>query len=76
MESVDPALMKLRGRFENLNCSKKKVKTFSPITNEHVLQEMKEPNDLFPFLPENIETCKSTDIFKKTEKGRKFQEIY
>ena len=41
-----------------------------------MLQEMKELNDLFPFLPDNIETCKSADMFKKTEDGRKFQEIH
>ena len=73
-KSVDPAIMKLRGLFDNCSFANKKVKTFSAITNEPVLQETKELNDAFPYLPETIETWKSANIFKKTEEERKFQE--
>ena len=66
--------MHLRGRFDNCAFSKKKVKTHSTITNECVLQQMKELSDTLTFLPENIETCKSMDIFENPEEERKFQE--
>ena len=32
-----------------------------------MLQEMKELNDVFPFLPENNETFKSVDMLNKIE---------
>ena len=56
LELVNPALMQLKGRFGNCTFAKKKVKTYTPITNENILQEMKELSDIFKFLPENIET--------------------
>ena len=74
VETVDPAPMQLRGRFDNCTFAKRKVKTYNSITNEEMLQEIKELSELFAFLPENFETCKSNEILKKTEEGRKFQE--
>ena len=41
-----------------------------------MLQKMKKLSEMFPFLPENIETCKSADMIKKTEEGQKFQEMH
>ena len=52
--TVEPALTQLRGRFGNFAFAKKKVKNFSPITNENILQEIKELSDSFPFLPDNV----------------------
>ena len=30
----------------------------------------------FKFLPENLEKCKSVDMFKKSEEGRLFQQLH
>ena len=68
--------MKLRDRFDNCIFSKRKVKTFNHISNECMLQEMKELSEIFAFLQENIDTFKSTNMLKKTEEVRKFKEIH
>ena len=65
--------MKLRGRFDNWNFSKKKENSCSPITKEHVLQEIKVLNGLLSFLPDSIETHESANLLKKTEDGQNFQ---
>ena len=75
IELLNPTLMQLKGRLRNCNFAKRKVKTCTHITKECALQEMKELLELFPFLPGNIETCKITGMFKKTEEGRKYQEM-
>ena len=51
VESVDPSLTQLRGRFDNRTFAKRKVKTYNSIANDHMLQEIKELSELFTFLP-------------------------
>lgn len=73
IESIEPALTQSRGRFGNCAYSKKKMQTRAPISNEHIVEEMNKLSKLFSFLPDNLEKCKSNDIFKKTEEGRQYQ---
>ena len=46
------------------------------MSNEQMLEEMMNLSNKFKFLPENLEKCKSADVFKKSEEGRTFQQLH
>ena len=70
MEAVKPELTQLRGQFVNCMFTNNKMKTYTPIKNEHIVEEMMNLSTKFKFLPENLENCKSSDVFKKLEEDR------
>ena len=51
VEAVKPALTQLRGRFGNFEFSKKKTHIHTPISNEHIVEEMMNLSTKFKFLP-------------------------
>ena len=55
IESVNPSLMQLKGRFGNCTFLRGKLKLALP-SPTNTLKETKKLSELFSFLPENIET--------------------
>ena len=50
VEVVKPGLSQLRGRFENCMFAKKKIRTHTPLSNEHIVEEMMNVSTKFKLL--------------------------
>ena len=72
VESAQPGL----SEFGNCRFESKNINAFQPITNKCVAEEMIDLSTIFIFSPQNIGQCKSTDMFKKKEEGRTFQDAH